>query len=217
MKKITLALLALTAIMLQGCATSRSVVDIEAPAASTMAQTSHSSQPGLYIRQITDERTFQDAPKSADIPSLGFGGASAAKADIKARAIGRKRGGYGKALGDVLLPKGTTVKDLVRASARQGFADAGWHVVDSPDARESVTTVDIAITRFWTWVKPGFWAIALNTDIETEFDFSNQLHANPVHVHRRDGMQFIVDSDWQKNVELTLGLYRDAIVTEINP
>lgn len=216
MKRAFLALLVVATAMLQGCATSRSVVDIQAPIA-TSTQVSHSARPSLYIRQISDERQFQDAPRSADIPSLGFEGASAATAEIKSRAIGRKRNGYGKALGDVLLPEGAAVTDLVRSSASEGFERAGWRVVNNPGVSQNVTTVDIEITRFWTWFQPGFWAIALNTDIETEFAFSDQRHLSPIHVHNRDSMQLVLENDWKNNTELTLGQYRDAIAAQAMP
>ena len=213
-----MALVVLTAALLQGCATSRSVVDIQAPEAASPSQmASQSPRPSLYIRQISDERQFEEAPRSADIPSLGFEGANAASAELKSRAVGRKRNGYGKALGDVLLPEDTTVADLIRTSASHGFEEAGWRVVNSPDTSQDVETVDIAITRFWTWVKPGFWAIALNTDIETSFSFSGQHQLPPIHTHIKDSMQMITDGDWKETIEATLDKYRDAIAEKASP
>ncbi|MGO2132115.1 MAG: hypothetical protein ACTH3D_04345 [Halomonas sp.] len=217
MKKTLVALTILMVLVLQGCATSRSVIDIHAPAEHVNTQVNDPSRPSLYIRQVIDKRQFQDAPNSADIPSLGFEGASAATEDIKARAVGRKRNGYGKALGDILLPEGTTVTDLVQAAAAEGFEKAGWQVVNNANSSQDVTTVDIEVTRFWTWFQPGFWSLALNTDIETEFGISDQHHISPIHVHNRDKMQVALDSDWKKSTELALEQYRDAIASQAKP
>ncbi len=52
--------------------------------------------------KVEDDRKFQDKPASADIPSLK-GEQSNATVEEKARAVARKRNGYGKALGDILL------------------------------------------------------------------------------------------------------------------
>ncbi|MBY5985937.1 hypothetical protein KUW18_17765 [Halomonas sp. DP5Y7-2] len=217
MKRSLLIATAMAVLLLQGCATSRSTVNIPAPDPATVTATATHAIPGpsLYIRNVTDQRHFEEAPRSADIPSLGFEGATAATAERKARAIGRKRNGFGKALGDVQLPEGTTVTDLIRAYASEGFEDAGWHVVAQP--ADDVTTVDIAVTRFWSWFQPGFWAIALNTDIETEFAFSDKHEVSPIHVHVKDHMQVAVDSDWVANNQLTLERYREAVAQQAVP
>ncbi|MBR9772189.1 MULTISPECIES: flagellar biosynthesis protein [unclassified Halomonas] len=215
MKRIMLAAIIVAAALLQGCATSRSTVDVQTPNTGTVSQ-AHTG-PSLYIRNVTDQRHFEEAPRSADIPSLGFEGAEAATDELKSRAIGRKRNGYGKALGDVLLPEDKTITELVRVYASEGFEDAGWNVVNSADASDDVTTVDIGVTRFWTWVKPGFWAIALNTDIETEFTFSDARQLEPIHAHLKDRMQMVVDSDWATSNQLTLESYRQAIAQKATP
>ena len=64
----------------------------------------------IFIESVTDERIFQENPKSQDIPSLGLGGSANATEIIRKRAIGRKRNTYGKALGDILLEEGQTVE-----------------------------------------------------------------------------------------------------------
>lgn len=64
-----------------------------------------------YISAV-DERVFQIDPRSADIPSLK-NDEEVNDASITQRAIGRKRNGFGKGLGDVVLPSGRTVSQLV--------------------------------------------------------------------------------------------------------
>lgn len=214
-----LLLLALTVTMtLQGCATSRSVVNIPTIATdTTAARLASESVPALYIRDVTDAREFQQNPPSADIPSLGFGGANAATDDLKARAIGRKRNGWGKALGDVLLPENTTVEQLVRDTATAGFQEAGWRVVQAPNATQDMTTVDITIKQFWSWFQPGFWAVSTNARIDTEFDFSSPYRLAPVVTEYEDHMQFVTDSDWQNTIQQALAQYREKLAREAQP
>ncbi|WP_336605487.1 hypothetical protein [Stutzerimonas stutzeri] len=58
-----------------------------------------------------DERTFESKPRSAGIPSLKGGEIN--DTSITERAFARKRNGFGKALGDVVLPSGRTDSQLV--------------------------------------------------------------------------------------------------------
>ncbi|WP_397444433.1 hypothetical protein [Pseudomonas chlororaphis] len=73
-----------------GCATSRSVVDIDG---SEVA--SGNGQKGVI--NVLDERRFEADPRSADIPSLKNGEIN--DKAITERAIARKRSGYGMGLG----------------------------------------------------------------------------------------------------------------------
>src|SRR5690606_19720516 len=104
---IKASLLVALTIMMVGCAANRSVVDVQVP-----ALTSTGGQ--KVVIMAIDERTFETKPRSADIPSLKGGEIS--DTSITERAIARKRNGYGKALGDVLLPSGRTVSQLVGAA-----------------------------------------------------------------------------------------------------
>lgn len=215
MKKILFFVLLVAVAALQGCATSRSVVDVSSPSDTSQVL---ESAPYLYIRNVTDARTFQEAPRSADIPSLGFGGANAAAEEIKARAIGRKRNGWGKAMGDILLPEGGTVEKLVREAATAGFQDAGWRVVQSPNSpQDEMATVDITIKQFWSWFQPGFWSVSANSRVETVFDFSDKKMIAPIVVEYKDRMQFVTDDDWQEAIQQVLTEYRDELAREARP
>ena len=78
--------------------------------------------------------------------------------DIKSRAIGRKRGGYGKAFGDILLPEGRTVAQVVREAVTRALTDKGYAVVTegSSDFQKSVP-VNVEVHQFWSWFSP--WAL----------------------------------------------------------
>lgn len=96
---------------LSGCATSRGLIQVPAPNTSASSQEVPSSKKAI-IALVEDNRTFQDRPTTPDIPSLKDGLAKATTEE-KAKAVARKRNGYGKALGDILLEK-ETVSELLQ-------------------------------------------------------------------------------------------------------
>ena len=80
---------------------------------------------------------------------------------ITARAIARKRGGYGNAMADILLPEGRTVEQLVREAVATAVQEKGYAVVNEQSpafARALPLAVDIQ--QFWSWATPGFWQVS---------------------------------------------------------
>ena len=149
-------------VALSGCATSRSTVQ---PAIEAAANPDN----GVPIKFATvrDLRVFELEPKRPDIPSLRDG--EIANTELTVRAIGRKRNGFGKALGDVLLPEGETVANTVQASVANAFRNSGYRVLDpsEPDF-EGAAPVTIEIRQCWSWINMGFWALTLSNRIEAE-------------------------------------------------
>ncbi len=140
----------------------RSVVTL--PPAPTAAALS-ASAPAVVIRSVSDERHFEVAPRNPSTPSLGPDGGDAS---VEARAIGRKRNGYGAAVGDVLLAPGQTVEGLMREHIVSAFQQAGVSVIDESAATPETPRVDVRIERFWTWLHPAVM-IHQNTMIEARF------------------------------------------------
>ena len=135
MMKKNLAMLSLagvTRLFLSGCATNRGVVRLEQAAAQTPVQATGKT---VFIDTVTDRREFQENPSSQDIPSLGFGGSAAATADIKRRAIARKRNTFGRALGDILLEEGQTVETVIRDALKRSFAELGYTVLEYKESK----------------------------------------------------------------------------------
>lgn len=202
------------ATVLCGCATSRSEIKIASPAATPAAPPSASART-VVIRSVKDERVFEQAPRLASIPSLGFEGAARATDEVKARAIGRKRGGFGLALGDVLLDNGQTVTGLVRENVSAAFQQAGFRVLAEGAGTPAALLVDVRIKQFWAWFQPGFWAITLNTNIETEFDLSGAAGPVKLSVHAEDSRQIATDSAWLEIVEKALLAYRTQATAKV--
>ena len=107
----------LIAIVATGCATSRSNLDVQIP----KAQNAQSNGKQVFINSVADKRAFQVNPPNPDIPSLDP--SEDQNEQIKLRAIGRKRNGFGKALGDMLLKEGETVQSLTNQSIQQAFTE----------------------------------------------------------------------------------------------
>lgn len=149
------------ALTLGGCATSRSVVGVEQGAVAPAPDRGEA----VRIARVTDARVFSANPPQADMPSLNKD--DVGNAELTARAIGRKRGGFGLALGDVLLPPGQTVGGLVGEAVAAGFRKAGYRVLgqDDPGYAQAVP-VEATVRQFWGWFSPGFWSVRVTNRSE---------------------------------------------------
>jgi len=202
------AALAAVAMITTGCAVGRSEVQMDAPAAA--AQAAPSKGKVVVIRSVKDERRFEESPSSPSMPSLD-GGASKASADEKARAIGRKRNGYGMALGDVLLQPGRTVENVMKDSLAAALRDAGYDVRDSGGA--GAIFVDAHIKKFWSWVTPGFAQVTIEGTVETELTASG----NPplkVTGYAKDGGLAITDSKYTDILKAALEKQRQELTAK---
>lgn len=203
-----LLFVALIAVFISGCATSRSEIGLATPEPKTGTR---SAEPDtVAIVSVTDERVFEVEPEKPSTPSLGFGGADEATAAVRARALGRKRGGYGQALGDVLLQEGSTVTGVVREHVAAAAREAGYRVVEPGEAD---VTLDVTIDRFWSWVDPGVFTIKLTTVLETGLVLSDEYGTRRIDVRTHDGYGVITDSTWKESVETTLEKYRGDVAS----
>jgi hypothetical protein len=149
------------------CATSRGILDVRVE-----STPDPSSDMAIILEGVDDARTFQVDPRDPSIPSLK-NDEDISNPNITARAIARKRNGYGMALGDILLPEDRTVPQVAAEAVAEGFRKAGFLVVRPEDlgAHEALP-VRVSITEFWSWMTPGFWAVAL------EFETTMNIKAN---------------------------------------
>lgn len=201
------ALLGLVASLTSGCATNRSEVQLSAPSAS-LAQASASKNINVIIRSVKDERRFEDAPSDPSTPSLGFEGSSNATQELKLRAIARKRNGFGKALGDVVLQDGQTVPALVRNTLASALQQAGYKITAEPSAGTPSLVVDVRIKKFWAWMTPGFWALSFESRIETELSIEGRSTPILVEAYAIESRQLGTDSAWMDIVSKGLQDYQ---------
>ncbi|SLM32117.1 putative Flagellar biosynthetic protein [Desulfamplus magnetovallimortis] len=151
-------------ILVSGCATNRGILDVQINEAPNPASTKI-----ITISEVNDIRVFEKAPRQASIPSLK--GGEIDNKEITLRAIARKRNGYGKALGDILLPEGNTVEQLVKDALVKSFRESGYYVIDDKsetDKQKNAVPVKADIEQFWAWVTPGFWTISLEFEAKVK-------------------------------------------------
>jgi hypothetical protein len=211
---VSIALL-LAGALLAGCATSRSEVRLESPPA-TSAPPMAPATKSVVIVTITDERVFEESPSDPSIPSLGFEGAGKASEDVKSRAVARKRGGFGKAMGDVLLENGQTVVGLVRENLTAAIRDAGYEVLAAPAPGTSPLMVDVHVKKFWGWFQPGFWAIALHCNIETQLAVAGRAEPVVISIHSEDSRQMATEGAWMQNLQHALQAYRTEATARLS-
>lgn len=203
-----------SAFLLNGCATSRDFISLSIPASGNV---SASNGRQIYIRSVVDKRRFEVDPRSPNIPSLDP--SEAENDNIKRRAIARKRGGFGKAFGDILLKEGQTVESVISESLRQAFTEEGYTVVagSSDLSKKDLQVVDVEINKFWSWMNPGFWAITLSTEIGTDIIVQASVggEKKSVYVKAADHFQTGVEGNWLDVMHTALRDYINEVKAKI--
>jgi hypothetical protein len=182
-------------LLVSGCATSRSVVAVDQGLGIGNPQQGEA----VRIAKVSDERKFTLSPPQADIPSLSEN--DIGNPAITSRAIGRKRGGFGKALGDVLLPPEQTVSSLMRDAASAGFRKAGFRVLDESDSGyDQAIPIEVTVREFWSWFSPGFASVKATNRGELWLQGHLPAISNGAVVHGGGVVSggAIFESDWQK-------------------
>lgn len=196
---------------LGACATSRSVVQIEQP--DTIENPAEGTE--VRILEVNDNRQFQIDPPSPDIPSLANDEID--NKSITSRAYARKRNTYGMALGDVLIPEGKTVADAIAKTVENGFQAAGYRVLTPEDPNyASAADVKVDISEFWSWIEPG-WQITVHNRSDVTVSSAPELLPTPLTVTKQssEGMQMVLDSDWQTSAINALKSIREKITEQL--
>lgn len=203
--------------LLTGCATSRSEIKLALAPAEIPTKTQYTSKnKAVWIRTVIDERQFELAPKDPSIPSLGFEGSTQASSEIKARAFGRKRNGFGAALGDVLLADGQTVSTIVREQLSIAFTDAGYKIAkNEAEAGSAPLFVDVHVKKFWAWINMGFWTLTLNNQITTDLVMPDIASQVTVNVHLKEQHMAITDGVWAEDLSKALAAYREQATIKL--
>lgn len=174
-----------------GCATGRRTIALDVPV-STVAT---ADKGAIRIAKVTDERHFENKPAQAATPSID-GDVNTASPETLKTMIGRQRGGFGAALGDVALTPPATVETQVQALITEGLKRRGYTVGGSSGG----DSVDVAIKEFWAWFRPGFAEIAFEADIRTVISItvSGQKRTLEVKGHGRETGQVASNEHWQR-------------------
>lgn len=185
-------------LLLAGCATNRAEVDILPPGNSQTPAPSNGKK--VYISAV-DDRVFQIKPSRFDTPSLKYDEID--DKSITERAIGRKRNNYNMPIGDVLLPKGRTVSELVVDAVATAYRQAGYEVVNTPGARD-VSEVKVQIIEFWSWYTAEG---VLDKVLRNKSSLQIQTHGAPeynVKTLVNEKVKVATDTDWKRVTEAGL-------------
>jgi len=156
----TLLIPVLLGISLSACALGRSEVMVTPPVSAMAASL---SAPAVKIVDVRDLRQFTPNPRDPSEPSIGEL-SEINDPRITSRLIGRKRGGYGNAMGDVAFPEGTTVQSLVSSAAQAALQNKGYRVVGetSSDYAQALPLA-LDIEKYWSWLNFGAFSGSVNT------------------------------------------------------
>ncbi|MBW8906640.1 MAG: flagellar biosynthesis protein [Betaproteobacteria bacterium] len=196
------------AVLLGGCAAGRSVLPAGIDAGPNPAQGT-----AVRIAAVEDARVFSVRPPSPDQPSLMEDAEIDNKA-ITSRAVGRKRGGLGAALGDVLLPENTTVAALVQTALTRGLREAGYRVIASGEpGYEQAVPIRARVEQFWSWFSPGFAAVTLSNRaaVNLQGPLPPLEQGSAFRSEVSNNMQVVLESDWTEIVNKGL----DALATAV--
>lgn len=175
-----------------GCATSRGIVDVKVSPSETPA-----GGVAVKIVNVTDSRKFEVAPKEQTTPSLGE--EEIKDANIRSRAIGRKRNAFGKALGDFLLPEGKTVQGVVKEAMSKALREKGYAVIDPGSIDyEKAIPLEADINQLWAYMTPGFWAIKLEFEaiVNIQGDVFRDSNKEKIRGYYLLSAQTGVESNW---------------------
>jgi hypothetical protein len=189
------------ALTVSACATSRSVITVEAPAGE-QPKSSHFAK----ITDVRDLRQFSVNPGDPSQPSLG------SEEDIRdpkiiGRAVGRKRNGYGMALGDVAVQEGTSVAGLVRDAARKALQDRGYVVVEQNSPQYSgALPLTLDVQQFWTWISLGMFEGTFTLDATVGMNGNGLVAANPTVIKSQTVVTLMAGTDaiWTRTVQTGL-------------
>ena len=199
------------AFVLAGCALGRDEIKLaNAPLAAKSQLPSKGRT--VFIRTVTDERVFAKNDNDTSLPSIEKDGD---KAEVRARAVSRKRIGYGMALGDVTLASGQTVAGQVTDTLRQALQQSGYTVVTQAGAANPII-VDVRVKKFWTWHKVGLAAITVSSDIHTELTILGAKSApTALTVHVEDDKLVGGADATVESLEKALAAYRAEAVAKL--
>ena len=178
-------------ILVTGCVAGRRTIDL--PVRSLSGSIDEKGQ--IFIGGIEDNRIFQNDPPDAYIPSVD-GDVNSLTPKQKAMMIGRQRGGFGNAMGDVALPADDSVVKRTRRLLEEVFKSRGYTITSDSNA---ANTASAKIDQFWGWFTPGFAVVSFEARVYctmtvTKSDVSSTI---VVEGYGSNKGQIASDANWQ--------------------
>lgn len=197
---------------LSGCVSTRGLVSLESPVKQPVS--SEELKRVAVINIVEDMRVFEEKPKQANIPSLKGGLKNATDID-KSKAVARKRNGYGKAMGDILL-RDETVSSVMQKRVESALSRSGYIVVPASQAVRPDLVLNMKINKFWSWMQPGFSYVTINTEIETDIQNVND-DKKSIHTYSKISKPtaMATGSKWIKTMNETLDDYENRLIEQL--
>lgn len=193
---IILSLAVVSVMLLSGCATSISTLDPDLSA--YPGKSDPAAEKTVYIKTVEDMRLFADNADTPEEPTWANG------SQEEARAIGRKRNVYGKALGGLVLPEGMPATSVIKTTLTQALIENGYKVVESEsEVAQDTKVFDVRMNKFWSWVNVGFWSIKLSSNIEAVL-VDNNMQTVRVEGNYAEHFQTGSESNWLKVLNQTI-------------
>lgn len=195
MKKLLIvsALISLVGAFQTGCVVGRRTLALPVPTATTEAPAQKGT---VYLESVTDDRHFENKPEAPSTPSID-GDVNTLSAEQRSMMVGRQRGGFGNAMGDIALPTGETVQKRATALFEQALKARGYSL--SSDASTASTTAKIGVSEFWAWCTPWGFAISFEARVTCKIVLKTPVSPKEIVVSSfsRNLGQVISDANWQ--------------------
>ena len=190
-RKLPQVILIVFLVFLTGCVLGRRTVDL--PVQGIPASSGEKGQ--VFIESIQDNRIFQNSPSDPSTPSID-GDVNTLTPQQKGLMIGRQRGGFGNAAGDVALPANDSVIARTRRLLEEGFNNRGYSITSEAS---TPLTAKVTIDQFWGWFTPGFVSISFEARVYctirlTKSDGSSSIIIQGYGMNKG---QIASDANWQ--------------------
>ena len=191
MNKLLQLTMVVLLILVTGCVTGRRTIDL--PVRSLSDSVEEKGQ--IFIGKIGDRRIFQNDPPAAYIPSID-GDVNTLTPEQKAMMIGRQRGGFGNAMGDVALPADDSVIKRTRRLLEEGFKTRGYTITSDSNAAKSASA---KINQFWGWFTPGFAVVSFEARVDCTIMLKKSDESSTIVVqgYGSNKGQIASDANWQ--------------------
>ena len=194
MKKFFLvsAAIGVIAALQTGCVVGRRTIALPVPAAASAAPAQKGT---VYLESVTDERRFENNPAEPSTPSVD-GDVTAMSAEQRSMMIGRQRGGFGNAMGDIALPAGDSIQKRTTALFEEALKRRGYALSTDASAENKAA---ISVKEFWAWFTPGMWSVSFEARISCVLSINTAAGAKEITLTSQsyNGGQVASDANWR--------------------
>lgn len=211
MKIYIVALAVVIAVVQSGCVVGRRTLELPVPSLGAPI----ASKGNLNVSSVTDNRAFQNKPSDPSTPSID-GDVTTMSTGDRATMIGRQRGGYGNAMGDIALPAGDTVIQRTKLLIEEGLKHRGYTITSDASAENSAS---VSIDQFWAWFTPGMFRVTFEARVYCTVTLSKGANTSAPIVVQGYGInhgQVAKNANWQQAYDAAFQDFLTKFDAELN-